>query len=147
MAVAKLYCTTSSRLPDLAVSNGNMIFVSDMQTLYLDFNGSRIPYNGVKTFLTEGERIGLLSPAEGWYYVEETSVVWRYKDKIWTQITPSDIEPIYFGGESTFPREGVPNKLYVAEDCIYKWDSTTQKYVVVANSTAWVNIEEKDDTV
>lgn len=141
MAVLKLYHTTSSKLPDLEMKEGNMIFVSDMQTLYLDFNGMRLPYNGVRTFATDGDRLGLLSPVEGWYYVEETNVVWQYKENAWRQITPSDLNPIYFGGESSFPKTGVTGRLYVTDSRIYKWDAATKKYVVVANTTAWDSIE------
>ena len=45
--------TVKSRLPDLAIKNGQLIFVQDSPTIALDFNGKRTFYNEIITISTE----------------------------------------------------------------------------------------------
>lgn len=137
--VFKVYATTSQRLPQLPLLDGQLIFVQDTKSVYFDFNGLRLEYAIISTIESEEKRESLSNVAEGFYYVEDTNVLWRYKDG-WTQITPSNVDFLYFGGVEAFPKVGKKNVLYVADDATYKWDSTAQEYVVVANKTQWISL-------
>ena len=137
MAVVKLYRTKSERLSQLPVRNGNIIFVSDTRQICLDADGLRIPYDPIKIFDTEKERAEY-DPVTGFYFVNETNVLWRYADKAWTQLTPSNLTPIVYGKVlADFPQEGQSDILYVADEAIYKWDSAANQYTIAANKTIW----------
>lgn len=137
----KLYTTTSSRLSQLPVKDGQLIFVSDTRKVYLDFNGVRVSYSTINSFSTDKERIEYESPAKGFYFVQGTGVLWNY-DASWKQLTPDNLQQIYFGsGVEAFPKEGNDKLLYVADDATYKWDSATKQYLVVANKTEWTSLK------
>ncbi len=84
--IVKFYTTVASKLSQLEVRNGNLIFTSDTKQIYLDIHGNRLGYNCIQVFATDTERSALLAPIEGFYFVEETGVMWRYKEK-WVQIS------------------------------------------------------------
>lgn len=139
--IMKLYTTISSRLSQLPVKDGQLIFVSDTKKVYLDFNGVRVSYSTINSFSTDKERIECESPAKGFYFVQETGVLWNY-DTSWKQLTPDNLQQIYFGsGIEAFPEEGNDKLLYVADDATYKWDSATKQYLVVANKTEWTSLK------
>ena len=144
MAAPKLnvYVTTSERLPELEVSNGQLIFVKDKRQVYFDWSGVRVDYNLITVFETERQRLEEENPIEGFYYVEETAILWRFHDEHWIQINSSPDNPIYFGEQETLPRPGNPNKLYVTDKIIYKWDSLLEDYVIVSNKTEWTELKE-----
>lgn len=138
MAVVKLYRTKSERLPQLPVRNGNIIFVSDTRQICLDADGLRIPYDPIKIFDTEKERAEYEEPVTGFYFVSDTNVLWRYADKAWMQLTPSNLTPIVYGKiVSDFPQEGQSDILYVADEAIYRWDDAAKQYTIAANKTIW----------
>lgn len=80
-AIVKFYSTTSSQLNEIPQADGQIIFTKDTQIIYLDDEGVRLPYNVIKIFKKDSFREALINPAEGFYFVEETAVLWRYKDK------------------------------------------------------------------
>lgn len=140
MAVVRVYTTVAAKLNKLPVTDGNLVFVSDTHHLYLDYNGLRIGYNCIQEFSTEEDRVNKLAPVEGYYYVEETGVMWHYKDG-WKQLTPSNLQPIFFGTSvEDFPKEGKENTLYAADRAIYKWNAAARTYMCVANNTKWTTI-------
>lgn len=137
MAIVKVYTTVAAKLSQLEVRDGNLIFVSDTKQLYLDFNGNRLGYDCIQVFFSEQNRVDLLAPTEGFYFVEETGVMWRYKAG-WKQISPDNLNQITFGTSvDDFPTEGNSKILYVADDATYKWDAVTQSYLCVSNKTEW----------
>lgn len=94
--VLSVYKTVNSKLSDLPLSNGQLIFVQDKQTIALDFGGKRTIYKQIEELATEDARTSLLAPVAGLYYfVIETGVLWTYQDG-WVQITtpPSEISAI-----------------------------------------------------
>lgn len=137
--VVKLYHTTSERLKDLKVSNGNMVFVKDTHRVYLDLNDIRTCYDGVQIYPTEAERLSSGAPSEGFFYVEETNVLWRFKGT-WTQLTPENLSPTFFGSYADFPKHGRQNVLYIDDDALYKWDEVSSSYLMVANKTEWQTV-------
>lgn len=138
-AIVKIYSTTASKLNQLPVVDGTLTFVKDTRRIYLDMNGTRVEYSIIQVLQNEASRKNLLAPVEGFYFVEDTSVMWRYKEG-WKQITPSNLDSVFFGTEEDFPEIGSTSTLYVSDSATYKWDNLTKSYEVVANKTAWGNI-------
>lgn len=139
MAIVKAYNTLQSKLSQLPVSDGNLIFVTDTHTIYLDINGTRLGYTDITVLSQESDRTSILAPVEGFYYVEETDIFWRYKEG-WKQITPDNLNPLFLGAYEDFPPTGKDNVLYISDDATYKWDSLTSQYICIANKTEWKNI-------
>ena len=87
--------TTASRLPDLSIKNGQLIFVKDSQKIALDIDDKRTFYNQTVVLQTETERTSLLAPITGlFYFVIETAILWTYQTEGWIQITtpPASVE-------------------------------------------------------
>ena len=139
-AIVKFYHTTDSKLPQLSVTDGNLIFTTDTKRMYLDINGMRLHYMDIQILSQESDRTSILAPIEGFYFVEETNVLWRYKGG-WKQVTPSNLSPLFFGDYEDFPPQGQSDILYVTDDATYKWDSLTSTYICVSNKTEWKTLE------
>lgn len=135
-AIVKFYHTTQSKLAQLPVSDGNLVFVTDTKKMYLDINGNRLGYQDIQVLSTETDRTSILAPIEGFYYVEETNILWRYKEG-WKKVTPDNLSPLFFGAYEDFPPTGNSNVLYISDDATYKWDSLTSTYICVSNKTEW----------
>lgn len=135
-AIVKFYHTTQSKLAQLPVSDGNLVFVTDTKKMYLDINGNRLGYQDIQVLPTETDRTSILAPIEGFYYVEETNILWRYKEG-WKKVTPDNLSPLFFGAYEDFPPTGNSNVLYISDDATYKWDSLTSTYICVSNKTEW----------
>lgn len=133
--IMSVVATTASRLPDLSIKNGQLIFIKDKQKIALDLDDKRIFYNQIVVLQTETERASLLAPISGlFYFVIENAVLWMYEQQ-WIQITTSPNEIIYIG--VSLPELGSANTLYVdtASNNISVWDEVTKKYQVVADKT------------
>ena len=134
-SVLKLVATTSSRVKDLIIQDGNLIFIQDLGRIAFDFKGKRVFYNQIAQLETEAERQALENPLGGYYFVIDEACLWFYNDG-WIQITgkPNDI---VFAGIDELPELGQKNKLYVDTDDreISVWDEENDKYITVANYT------------
>ena len=75
MAQMKIVYTTSNRLPELPIENGQVIFVVDVHEIYLDMRNKRSGYSMINVFATEAEREAVQEPEVGFYLVEETNVL------------------------------------------------------------------------
>lgn len=75
MVQSKLYYTTSARVNEIEVKNGQIIFVPDVDTVYLDMQNTRWMYSLIHTFPTDIERVELTTPLVGFYYVEENNTL------------------------------------------------------------------------
>ena len=131
--------TTSSRLPDLAIKNGQLIFIKDKCRIAFDFGDSRKFYNQINELATDSERMAMEEPMDGYYYfVIETAVLWTYQNR-WIQLTTSPEEIVFIGAE--IPLLGSGNKLYVnkKEKEISVWDNETNGYIVVADTTETIS--------
>lgn len=138
--ILSVIATTASRVKDLIIKNGQLIFIQDAGRIAFDFNDKRVFYNQIIELDTEYERSSLLSPSSGYYFVIETAVLWFYDDK-WTQITTQPEEIVFIGTE--MPSLGKQNTLYVDKTNkeISVWDETTNGYIVVADKTDIKNID------
>lgn len=140
-SVLKLVVTTSSKIRDLIISDGQLIFIQDLGRIAFDFKGKRVFYNQIVELDTEAERLTLDSPLSGYYFVIDSACLWFYQDG-WIQITEKPQEVIFIGVE--LPELGQQNKLYVDKDDreISVWDEETNQYIVVSNYTNEVTNED-----
>ena len=136
-AIVKFYLANASTLQQIAKKDGQIIFCQDLRKIYLDMHGQRFSYDTIQVFATEEARQNLLAPIEGFYFVESTHVLWRYAGGVWTQISPTNVNPIYMGERDSFPLQGELNTIYVTDTTIYKWDNNMNDYVVVSNKIVW----------
>lgn len=139
--VLSLVATSSSRIRDLVIKDGQLIFIQDLGRIAFDFKGQRVFYNQIVELDTEAERQSLDSPLSGYYFVIDSAVLWYYGDD-WVQITEKPEEVIFVGVE--LPELGQKNKLYIDKDDreISVWDEETNSYIVVSNYTADVTKED-----
>ena len=133
-AAFTIVATTSDRVKDLVIKNGQMIFVRDVGRIAFDFKGTRTFYNQITELDTEQDRVNMSSPSYGYYFVIETAVLWFYGEE-WVQITTPPEEVIFIGVE--LPELGQSKKLYVnkTKKEISVWDDESNEYVVVANKS------------
>lgn len=92
--ILKAYSTVESKLPTLPLEDGQLIFVYDKKKIILDNHGVRTVYEQIQTIETEEQRNDLLAPIDSFYFVIETSILWRYTNGHWIQITTSPQEQI-----------------------------------------------------
>ena len=142
--VMSLIATNSSRVRDLVIKNGQLIFIQDLGRIALDFNGIRTFYNQIVELNTEEERLALESPLNGYYFVVDEACLWFYNGE-WVQITHKPEEVIFIGVE--LPQLGQKNKLYVDIDDqeISVWNEETKQYVVVSNYTKDATEDDIED--
>ena len=134
--------TVSSKLQDLVIKNGQLIFVQDKQKIALDFNDKRVFYNQIIILQTDQERQTILAPiSDLFYFVIDTAVLWTYSNG-WIQITLSPQDVVFIG--TTLPELGSNRTVYVNKEDknISVWDEDTSSYVVVSDTTS--SVEEND---
>lgn len=138
--VLSVCATTGSRLSDLVIKDGQLIFVQDKHRIAFDFKGKRVFYNQIEEIATEEEREGI-DPEEGvFYFVVNTAVLWTYRGK-WIQLTTPPQDVIFIGVE--LPELGSANILYVNKSgYISVWDENSKDYITVANKSD--SISESD---
>lgn len=143
--VLSLVATSSSRIRDLVIKDGQLIFIQDLGRIAFDFKGKRVFYNQIVELDTEAERQSLASPLSGYYFVIDTAVLWYYSES-WIQITAKPQEIVFVGVE--LPELGQEKTLYVnttvGAEKISIWDEQSQSYKVVADKTNTMTIEEID---
>lgn len=140
-SVLKLVATTSSKIRNLIIEDGQLIFIQDLGRIAFDFKGQRVFYNQIVELETEAERQDLIDPLSGYYFVIDTAVLWFYQDG-WVQITERPQDIVFIGVE--LPSLGQAGKIYVDVDDkeISVWDEETDKYITVSNYTADVTDED-----
>ena len=79
--VMSLIATTSSRVKDLTIKNGQLIFIQDLGRIAFDFKNKRVFYNQIVELNTEGDRVTLDNPISGYYFVIDTATLWFYQDE------------------------------------------------------------------
>lgn len=140
--ILSVCATTSSKVKDLVIKDGQLIFVHDNNKIALDFGGKRTFYNQITELESEQARTSLLAPITGHYYfVIETAVLWTFQGG-WKQLTTPPEEIVFIGTE--FPELGSAKKLYVNKSNkeISIWDDSASEYVVVADTTQTISEEE-----
>lgn len=139
--ILSVCATTSGRVKDLPIKDGQLIFIQDKCRIAFDFKGQRKFYNQIDILETDKERAELESPEEKYYFVIDTAVLWKYSDG-WVQLTTQPEEVLFIGTE--LPELGSEKTVYVdkTEREISVWDESTQSYIAVANYTNEVTDED-----
>jgi hypothetical protein len=142
-SVMSLIATSSSRIRDLVIKDGQLIFIQDLGRIAFDFKGKRVFYNQIVELETEAERLDLEQPLGGYYFVIDSACLWFYKNG-WVQITEKPQEILFVGVE--LPQLGQQGKLYATTkegvENISVWDEDSDKYVVVADKTQSMTTED-----
>lgn len=136
--IMSLIATTSSRIRDLIIKDGQLIFIQDLGRIAFDFKGQRVFYNQITELGTEAERLALESPLDGYYFVIDSACLWFYNGD-WIQITEKPESIAFIGTE--LPELGQQNKIYIDTDDkeISVWDEEFDKYIPVSNYTEEVS--------
>lgn len=144
-SVLKLIATTSSKIRDLVIEDGNLVFLYDIGRIALDYKGKRTFYNQIVELDREVDRLALDSPLSGYYFVISTGCLWHYGNE-WTPITGAPSEVVFVGDETLFPELGRENKLYISKtdgcESISIWDESIGAYKIISDKTQ--EISEKD---
>ena len=139
----KVIATSSSRIRDLVIKNGQLIFIQDLKRIAFDFNNKRVFYNQITELDTEADRLALENPLKGYYFVIGSACLYHYRNG-WTQITEKPQEVVFVGVE--LPELGQEGKLYVNDtdgnEHISVWDDDTDSYKIVADKTQSLTSEE-----
>ncbi len=140
-AVFSLVATSSSRIRELTIKDGQLIFIQDLGRIAFDYKGQRVFYNQIVELETEADRLALDNPLDGYYFVIDSACLWFYKSG-WTQITEKPDNILFIDVE--LPQLGQQGKLYVDSDDgeISIWDDETDTYVTVSNYTAEASTED-----
>ena len=135
--------TTSNKLKDLIIEDGQFIFMYDVGRIAIDFKGKRTFYNQIVTLESDAERVAITEPIDGYYFVIETGVLWHHHGG-WNQVSGVGSDAVFIGDE--LPELGVQNKLYVNKKTndILIWDVISSSYVVVADKTDINSIDDDD---
>lgn len=145
-SIMSLVATSSSRIRDLIIKDGQLIFVQDLGRIAFDYKGKRVFYNQIVELETEAERLALEDPLNGYYFVIDEAVLWFYNEseKEWIQITDKPKDIVFVGID--LPQLGQANKIYAntteGAENISVWDEESDKYVVVADKTQSMTVED-----
>lgn len=135
-SIMSLIATTSSRIRDLVIKDGQLIFIQDLGRIAFDFKGKRVFYNQIVELNTEAERLALESPLGGYYFVIDEACLWFYQNE-WVQITDKPRDIVFIGVE--LPELGQANKIYAntteGAESVSIWSDELGRYVVVADKT------------
>ena len=135
-SIMSLVATSSSRIRDLIIKDGQLIFIQDLGRIAFDFKGKRVFYNQIVELETEAERLALEDPLGGYYFVIDEACLWLFKNE-WIQITDKPKDIVFVGVE--LPQLGQANKIYAntteGAENISVWSEELGRYVVVADKT------------
>ena len=142
MAQMKLVYTTSKKIDSLAIADGQIIYCPDDNIIALDMKSQRFTYKTIRTFETDEDRLNAAFAAPGFYYVEETNIIWRLTaNRIWRAVTPINASPVIYGEtEEVFPTLGEEGILYYTDNGIYNWKPQLNTYNLIANANTWEGI-------
>lgn len=136
----KFFNTIDSKLAQLPKEDGQVIFVTDTRKIYLDAKGERKEYSQIIELINEEQRKGLLAPLTGYYFVDETKVLWNYSGGVWTQLTGIEHKPsvVFNDEEEVTTSQMEDDRLYVVEKSIYRKMNGEK---IKLNSMEWNPIE------
>ena len=134
----RFIATTSDKMNDIDIVSGQLIFSRDDRVIYLDTD-VRTSFQQIITVVNEQTRQELVSPVNGFYFIEDTKTLWRYNNSQWQQVTEPPKENLVFAEKNNFPIKGQANVLYVDKNTIYTWDSENNVYIEVG-ALIWESI-------
>lgn len=133
----KFIATTSDKIKDIEVVKGQLIFSRDDRTIYLD-SDERTAFQHIITLIDEAQRVNMASPVTGYYFVEESCILYYYKNS-WKALTNPPDEKTIFTSEDELPAQGKSSTLYITKKGIYQWDESMNDYICMGgeNLIAW----------
>lgn len=131
------YLTNSEHIDEINVNLGNLLFCEDTKRIYLDGEAGRICYDSIMVFETDADRSNFLYPSDGFYFVSETKVLWRYEDNEWTSITEPPTNNVVFIPKEELPTEGEFAVLYVCGTEMFVWSPTENRYISMNADSYW----------
>lgn len=134
----RFIATTSDKMDDINIVSGQLIFSRDDRVIYLDTD-VRTSFQQIITVVNEQTRQELVSPVNGFYFIEDTKTLWRYNNSQWQQVTEPPKENLVFAEKNNFPIKGQENVLYVDKNTIYTWDNENNVYIEVG-ALIWESI-------
>lgn len=140
--ILSMFSTTSEKVKDLPIKNGQMILVKDKCKIAMDIDDTRKFYNEITILKTDNDRTSLNAPINGaFYFVSQTSVLWHFDSK-WIQVTVPSEDIVYWGDE--LPNSGKDEVLYInkKDKSISYWDSSSNDYITIAER--FVPITDED---
>ena len=142
-AVMSLVATNSSRIRELPLKNGQLVFIQDLGRIAFDYNDTRVFYNQIVELESEVDRLTLNKPLNGYYFVYGTGCLWFYKDG-WTQITEKPANVVQIDVELPQLGQAEEGVLYVnkTDREIAVFDSASNEYIVVSDYTNEVTTED-----
>ena len=128
--------TTSDKVSEIPVRAGNVVFVKDTREVCVDDDEGRKYYSDIITLNTEAQRLALSTPLTGFYFVEDTGILWRYNNK-WTALTTPPENQIVFADYANFPQVGKEYVIYVDGVHTYRYVNGEYK---LTNPIKWEEI-------
>lgn len=138
--IMKFIATTTKKLDDIKIKDGQLIFTTDERNIYLDTTSKRTPYADIMTIVDEETRQNLPSPIDGFYYVRKENALWSYFHGLWTQMTGQKSN-LQFVDEG-LPAEGRNETLYVEQTTLYRWNSITNSYDQIVGGANWEDLAD-----
>lgn len=140
MASVKFICSSSAKVNDIPFQAGQVIFVQDERTMYVD-GTERTAYREIITLPTELSRQALPNPVRSFYFVNDTKILWQYDGNTWSQITFKPEKQILFDDRDHFPPIGDPYIIYVDGLNMYRYiDDRYQLMNSGSGGSVWVEI-------
>lgn len=135
-AIMSLIATSSDRIRQLPIKNGQLVFVKDLGRIAFDYDDKRVFYNQIVELETEADRLTLDEPLNGYYFVIGSGCLWFYEDE-WIQITEKPESVLCIDVELPQLGQAKEGVLYVdkAQKEIAVFDSASNEYVIVSNYT------------
>ena len=123
---SRLITTVEEKLNSITVQDGQLILVSDSRSICLDKFGARERFDTIIPLAKETDRTGYRTPIRGFYFVEETKVLWRYEAIAgWVALNTPAREQVMFTNYDLLPETGVANMLYITERDSYRWNGSS----------------------
>lgn len=134
--VLSLIATTSSRLKDLIIQEGQLIFLQDLGRIAFDHNGLRRFYNQITELASEIDRLSIDEPLSGYYFVIDTAVLWYYEDG-WIQVSNKPEQTVCIDVELPTLGQAKEGVLYVSKTHkeIAIFDNASNDYIIVSDYT------------
>lgn len=142
-AVMSLVATSSSKIRQLTIKNGQLIFIQDVGRIAFDFNNKRVFYNQIVEVENEAERLLMEDPLKGYYFVIGSGCLWYYNDG-WIQITERPESVVCIDVELPQLGQAKEDVLYVDKNKkeIAVFDKDSNGYIVVSDYTNEVTDED-----
>ena len=137
-AVMSLVATSSSRIRELTIKDGQLIFIQDLGRIAFDYKGQRVFYNQIVELETEAERLDLNEPLDGYYFVIDSACLWFYKDG-WTQITEKPDNILFIDVELPQLGQAKEGTLYVNKQNRFRFFSNLSPTIFVKPQTSSIN--------